>query len=79
VFSFIPTETLVWNDFHRMMQIQKNKHPRQSIIASPNEAVCLSTLNVMPYAEKSTTGKGRLEGPPMLPIVVLNVAATRCD
>jgi hypothetical protein len=76
VFSFIPTETRVWNDFHLIMQTQKNMHPRQSIIATPNEAVCLSMLNVMPYAEKRTTGKERLEGPPILPMVVLNVAGT---
>ena len=44
------------------------------MMASPNEAVCLSTLNVIPYEEKRTTGKGRLAGPPILPIVVLNVA-----
>ena len=77
VFSFIPTETRLWNDFHLMMQIQKNMHPRQSIIASPNAAVCLSTLKVIPYELKRTTGKGRLEGPPILPMVVLNVAAKR--
>ncbi len=74
VFSFIPTETLVWNDFHLMIQTQKKRHPKQSIIASPNEAVRLSTDNVIPYEEKRTTGKGRLAGPPILPIVVLNVA-----
>ena len=59
------------------MQTQKKRHPKQSIKAIANEAVCLSTAISIPYAENRTTGKLLVEEPPRFPIVVLNVAANQ--